>query len=88
LFASGTLLLIVASGAAHAGSAEEKQSTEIWQQQDSCARQAFKKFPDYTAAAIRHRNAAIQACNAALGLPPRDDIGASSVRRIPDPNSE
>jgi hypothetical protein len=88
LVAIGGMLLSVGAGTADAASVRQKQSFDIWQQQDKCADDAFKKFPDYTAAAIRRRNAAMHACDAAHNLPPRADFGTSPVHRIPDADAD
>jgi hypothetical protein len=84
LAVAAALGIITTGNDATAASVRRKQSFELWQQQDRCAKDAFLKFPDYTPAGIDQRNAAIRACDKANHLTPRPDPGASSVRRIPD----
>ena len=88
VLAVATAISIATAGDATAASVRGKQSFELWQQQDRCAKDAFLKFPDYTPAGIGQRNAAIRACDKAYHLTPRPDPGASSVRRIPDAAAE
>lgn len=48
-----------------------KSSSQLWGRQDRCAREAFRKFPDYTPEANAQREREFQQCLAASNLPPR-----------------
>ena len=48
-----------------------KSSSQLWGRQDRCARQAFRKFPDYTPQGNAQRERELQQCLAAGNLPPR-----------------
>jgi hypothetical protein len=83
LLAVGWGLSVVATPTI-AASVREQQSFYIWHQQDLCAKQAFEKFPDYTPSSNRARVEATRACDNLHNVPPRADLGASPVHRIPD----
>ena len=47
-----------------------KQSQSAWKLRDTCRRNAFKQFPDYTADSNAKRERAEQKCLEAYNLPP------------------
>lgn len=84
LFALGITLV----APVRADTVRKKQSFEIWHEQDDCAREAFKKFPDYTRQSNARRDAAMLRCEQKHHLPPRADVGKSPVRQLPDAAAE
>ena len=65
-------LALAAPGAAQAqlgGGSTVKGSDAVWKQMDDCKRQAFRKFPDYTAESNAKRDNAVKQCLAASNLP-------------------
>jgi hypothetical protein len=66
------VLLMISPGVAGAtGTAQGQAALARWKSMDLCARQAQKSFPDYTAESNAKREAALRACLANSGLPPR-----------------
>jgi hypothetical protein len=83
-FAILALALALSPKPAEAGSVWLQQSYAAWHKQDQCARQAFKRFPDYTTESNRQRDRAMRECEANNHVLPRDDIHESPVGKIPD----
>ena len=55
------------------GSLLEK-SNKIWAQSDTCGKESFQKFPDYTVEGATKRNAYMRECLRKNRLPPRNDL--------------
>jgi hypothetical protein len=75
----GRLLLLVVAACLPIAAAradmmgdEFKRNSSVWRNNDLCARQAFKQFPDYTPEGNAKRDHAMQQCLAATPAPPRD----------------
>jgi|SRR5579859_2185230 hypothetical protein len=51
-----------------------ERSNRIWQQSDTCGKDSFRKFPDYTAEAALRRDAYMRDCLRQHHLPPRNDV--------------
>lgn len=49
----------------------QQQAFGVWKSEDACARDAFKKFPDYTAESNRARDLFEKKCLDNRHLPPR-----------------
>ena len=62
-----------------------KSSSQLWSRQDRCAREAFKKFPDYTAEANAQREREFQLCLATGNLPPRVFTNTPAPTPVPPP---
>jgi hypothetical protein len=83
---TGRLLLLagivcIPLAAAHADMMgdEFKLNSRVWANNDRCARQAFKQFPDYTADSNAKRDHAMQQCLAATNSPPRASANPKPV---------
>jgi hypothetical protein len=75
---TGRLLLLVAAAClplrvaqADMFGDEFKLNSNVWKNNDNCARQAFKKFPDYTPDGNAKRDNAFRQCLASTNTPPR-----------------
>ena len=55
------------------GSRLEK-SNGMWTQSDSCGKESFQKFPDYTTEGAAKRDAYVRQCLRRHRLPPRADV--------------
>ena len=82
------LLALSLGGTAEAASIRQQQSFAAWHIQDLCARDAFRKFPDYTVEGNAARDRYIRSCEVRHHLPPRADLHDSPIRRIPDSQAE
>jgi hypothetical protein len=51
-----------------------EKSNKMWDQSDSCGKDSFRKFPDYTADAALKRDAFMRDCLRKHHLPPRNDV--------------
>jgi hypothetical protein len=51
-----------------------QKSTKIWTQNDTCGRESFQKFPDYTTEGGTKRDAYMRECLRKHRLPPRTDL--------------
>ncbi len=51
-----------------------ERSNKIWQQNDTCGKDSFRKFPDFTAEAALQRDAFMRDCLRKHHLPPRNDV--------------
>jgi hypothetical protein len=83
LAAAGTL---AAAGSGYAQSTTDKdtlyqdegtkleKSNKMWGQSDTCGKESFRKFPDYTADAAGNRDAFMRDCLRKHHLPPRADV--------------
>lgn len=49
-------------------------SNKKWTQMDTCSRQSFQKFPDYTVEGSAKRDAYVRDCLRTHRLPPRNDL--------------
>jgi hypothetical protein len=88
---TGRLLLLAATlclplAAAHADMMgdEFKLNSNVWKNNDTCARQAFKQFPDYTPEGNAKRAHAMQQCLAASNAPPRASLNPKPAAPAPD----
>jgi hypothetical protein len=50
----------------------QRTAQKTWSDSDKCTKQAFEKFPDYTAEETAKRDAFVRRCLNARGLPGRD----------------
>ncbi len=62
-----------------------KTSSQLWGRQDRCAREAFKKFPDYTREGNAKREHEFQQCLAQGNLPPRELVNTPFPAPAPPP---
>jgi hypothetical protein len=51
-----------------------EKSNKMWNQNDTCGRDSFRKYPDYTAEAAVKRDAFMRDCLRKHNLPPRNDL--------------
>ncbi|MGH7122861.1 MAG: hypothetical protein ACREFI_00715 [Stellaceae bacterium] len=51
-----------------------EKSNKMWGQNDTCGKDSFRKFPDYTAEAALSRDAYMRDCLRKHHLPPRNDL--------------
>ncbi len=51
-----------------------QKSNRMWEQNDTCGKDSFRKFPDYTAEAALRRDAYMRDCLRKHHLPPRNDV--------------
>jgi hypothetical protein len=49
------------------------KSNKMWEQNDVCGKESFRKFPDFTAEASASRDAYMRDCLRKHHLPPRND---------------
>ena len=63
----------------------QQQSFGTWKAEDNCAREAFKKSPDYTPEGNRTRELAYRRCIDRGNLPPRSDVSAPAAQPSPQP---
>ena len=68
--------VLLLSGAAWADEAQG-DSNKVWRDADTCAHDAFKKFPDYTRESNEKREAARLACLRNHGLPGSDGMAGN-----------
>jgi hypothetical protein len=69
---AGALLAIVfLPAAAHALSSQATTAIGKWKSMDTCAIQAQRAFPDFTAESNAKRDAKLKECLAGQNLPPR-----------------
>jgi hypothetical protein len=52
-------------------------SNKIWAKSDTCGKESFQKFPDYTAEGAAKRDAYMRECLRKNRLPPRNDLAQS-----------
>jgi hypothetical protein len=50
------------------------KSNRVWNQNDACGKDSFRKFPDFTAEAAASRDAFMRDCLRKHHLPPRNDV--------------
>ena len=50
------------------------QSNKMWSQSDTCGKESFQKFPDYTTEGAANRDAYMRNCLRKHHLPPRADV--------------
>ncbi|HXP75694.1 MAG TPA: hypothetical protein VN823_16245 [Stellaceae bacterium] len=50
-----------------------ENSNKMWNQNDTCGKESFQKFPDYTAEGAAKRDAYMRECLRKHHLPPRND---------------
>ena len=67
-------LIVLAAGAAQASRLLGNQVLTRWKTADSCAKQAQKAFPDYTAESNAKRDAKLNECLGGAILPPREPL--------------
>ena len=65
-------MILVLPPAAHATSGQGIVVIQRWKAMDSCAVQAQRAFPNFTAEANAKRDAKLKECLAGQNLPPRD----------------
>jgi hypothetical protein len=82
----GVAVLVLAAADAHAQSEQGRErlyqnegtklekSNKMWEQNDTCGKDSFRKFPDYTAVAALQRDAYMRDCLRKHHLPPRNDV--------------
>lgn len=58
-----------------------QKSNKIWEQNDTCGKESFRKFPDFTAEAATARDAYMRDCLRKHHLPPRNDVATPLGRR-------
>jgi hypothetical protein len=81
LLAGAACLALLATPA---GAVDEfKRNSNVWKNNDSCARQAFRQFPDYTPESNAKRDHALQQCLAATNAPPRASTTPKRADRSP-----
>jgi hypothetical protein len=51
-----------------------ERSNKVWQRNDTCGKDSFRKFPDFTAEAALQRDAYMRDCLRKNHLPPRNDV--------------
>jgi hypothetical protein len=51
-----------------------QKSNKMWGQSDTCGKDSFRKFPDFTAEAALKRDAYMRDCLRKRHLPPRNDV--------------
>ena len=51
-----------------------QKSNKIWERNDTCGKESFRKFPDFTAEAATARDAYMRDCLRKHHLPPRNDV--------------
>ena len=51
-----------------------EKSNKMWEQNDTCGKESFRKFPDFTAEAAASRDAYMRGCLRKNHLPPRNDV--------------
>lgn len=51
-----------------------QKSNKMWNQNDSCGKESFRKFPDFTTEAAASRDAYMRDCLRKHHLPPRNDV--------------
>ena len=51
-----------------------EKSNRMWTQSDTCGKESFQKFPDYTADGALKRDAYMRDCLRKHHLPPRNDV--------------
>jgi hypothetical protein len=88
---TGRLLLLVAAACLPLRVAqadfmgdEFQRNSHVWKNNDNCARQAFKQFPDYTPESNAKRDHAFQQCLAATNTPPRVSTNPKPAGTAPD----
>ena len=59
-----------------------QKSNKMWEQNDVCGKESFRKFPDFTAEAATARDAYMRDCLRKHHLPPRNDV-AQPLRAPP-----
>ena len=50
------------------------KSNKMWDQNDACGKDSFRKYPDFTADAALRRDAYMRDCLRKHHLPPRNDV--------------
>lgn len=58
-----------------------EKSNKMWEQNDACGKESFRKFPDFTAEAATARDAYMRDCLRKHHLPPRNDVAQPLGRR-------
>ncbi len=51
-----------------------QKSNRMWEQNDMCGKESFRKFPDFTAEAAAARDTYMRDCLRKHHLPPRNDV--------------
>jgi hypothetical protein len=77
------VVALFAVPAAQAADLNQQKAFNAWKQGDVCARDAFKKFPDYTVESNAKREAARQACLRDHHLPVTGDTAATTPPATP-----
>lgn len=78
------LAAFLGAGAARAGDVRQQQSEAAWRQENQCSRDAFEKYPDYTAESNAARERMTRDCEIKHHVPVRAPIADSPVKTIPD----
>jgi hypothetical protein len=88
---TGRLLLLLAALSVPLAAAqadmmgdEFKRNSSVWKNNDKCAQQAFKQYPDYTAEGNAKRQHSMQQCLAGTNSPPRASTNPHPAA-TPDP---
>ncbi len=58
-----------------------EKSNKMWGENDTCGKESFRKFPDYTAEAALKRDAYMRDCLRKHHLPPRNDVAQPAPPR-------
>jgi hypothetical protein len=73
LFGAAAIAAVLATASADAETRLDT-SNKKWTQMDTCAKQSFQKFPDYTAEGATKRDAFVRDCLRMHRLPPRNNV--------------
>jgi hypothetical protein len=71
--AAAALMAVLAATGADAETRLET-SNKKWANMDTCAKQSFQKYPDYTAEGANKRDAFMRDCLRTHRLPPRNNL--------------
>ncbi len=75
------LVIVLSAASPVAADAPWKQSTTVWKAMDKCARDAQKKYPDYTREANAKREAYRQSCLRNSNLPGEEAAPPAAPQR-------
>jgi hypothetical protein len=74
LWAAVAAVVALAGTSAHAEDTRLERSNKKWAQNDTCGKESFHKFPDYTVEGAARRDAYMRECLRKNRLPPRSDM--------------
>lgn len=74
LWAAVIAVAALAGTSAFAEDTRLERANKKWAQSDTCGKESFRKFPDYTAEGAAKRDAYMRECLRKNRLPPRNDL--------------